>query len=276
MGYLPGGGLSSSASVLLAYIRALADANAIQPEPWDLVELTQKAENIHIGLNNGILDQTSIVFGQSGRLLHIDTLKPDVTPITTPLTADPFRILVAYSGYSRELTTTGYNSRVAECREAARLLSGFGGDAPAKRLGDVNEEVFEAFGERLPKHLYHRARHFFSEKARVAMGVEAWQQGAMGSFGQLMNASCKSSIEDYQCGSQPIHDLQQIVRQTRGVFGSRFSGGGFGGCVVGFVAPQQAADAVEEIKITYQRRHPEVSAAAGVYLADSVCGLERP
>jgi galactokinase len=274
-GHLPGGGLSSSASVLLAYIQALAQANAIQPDPWDLVALTQQAENIHIGLKNGILDQTSIVFGRTNRLLHIDTLKPDVRPVSAPRVAEPFRILVAYSGYSRELTTTGYNSRVAECRDAARLLSGFGGDGAAEQLGDVAEADFEAYGERLPAHLYRRARHFFSEKDRVAKGVEAWEQGAMGTFGQLMNASCKSSIEDYECGSLPIHDLQQIVSQTRGVFGSRFSGGGFGGCVVGLVAPQEAADAVEDIKVAYQRRHPEVADAAGVYLADSVCGLER-
>lgn len=275
MGYLPGGGLSSSASVLLAYIQALADANAIRPDPWELVNLTSNAENIHIGLNNGILDQTSIVFGQTGRLLHIDTLKPDVSAIESPTDADPSLILIAYSGYSRELTTTGYNSRVSECREAARLLSRCGGSAAAEQLADVKKEVFEAYSEKLPGHLYRRARHFFSEKERVARGVDAWKRGAMGTFGQLMNASCKSSIEDYECGSQPIHDLQQIVSQTRGVFGSRFSGGGFGGCVVGFVAPHEAADAVNDIKIAYQSRHPEVADAAGVYLADSVPGLER-
>ena len=275
-GHLPGGGLSSSASVLLAYLQALAAANAIRLDPWELVNLTRKAENIHIGLKNGILDQTSIVFGQTGRLLHIDTLKPDVAAINSPPQAVPYRILIAYSGYSRELTTTGYNSRVAECREAARLLSGFRGDAAASQLAEVPSEVFERYGKQLPGHLYRRARHFFSEKARVAEGVDAWKQGTLGSFGQLMNASCKSSIENYECGSQPIHDLQQIVSQTRGVFGSRFSGGGFGGCVVGLVAPQEAADAAEDIYVAYQRRHPEVAEAAGVYLADSVSGLEPP
>jgi galacturonokinase len=275
MGHLPGGGLSSSASVLLAYLQAIANANAIQPDPWELVSLTQNAENIHIGLKNGILDQTSIVFGQTGRLLHIDTVKPDVAAMAPPKDAEPFRILVAYSGYSRELTTTGYNSRVAECRQAARLLSGFVGDGAAKQLAAVPKEVFEAYGQKLPEHLYRRARHFFSEKERVAMGLEAWQRGAMETFGQLMNASCRSSIEDYECGSQPIHDLQQIVSQSQGVFGSRFSGGGFGGCVVGFVALQEAAYAANDIKIAYQRRHPEVADASGVYLVDSVSGLER-
>lgn len=273
MGHLPGGGLSSSASVLLAYIKALADANAIRPDSWKLVDLTQQAENKFIGLKNGILDQTSIVFGQAGRLLHIDTLKPDVSAIESPEDADPFRLLVACSGYSRELTTTGYNSRVSECREAARLLSELGGDAAAGQLADVKKEVFDAYGRKLPGHLYRRARHFFSEKERVERGVDAWEQGAMGTFGRLMNASCKSSIEDYECGSQPIHDLQQIVSQTRGVFGSRFSGGGFGGCVVGLVKPSRAAEAVSEIQDAYRKLHPEVAGQAVVYLARSEDGV---
>lgn len=273
-GHLPGGGLSSSASVLLAYITALADANDIQLDPWELINLTQQAENEHIGLKNGILDQTSIVFGQAGRLLHIDTLKPDVLTMEASQDTEPFRILIAFSGYSRELTTTGYNLRVSECREAARLLSGFDGGPAAKRLGNVKKEVFETHGTKLPGNLYRRARHFFSEKDRVAWGVGAWTRGAMRTFGKLMNASCKSSIEDYECGSQPIHDLQQIVSQTRGVLGARFSGGGFGGCVVGLVKTQEAVDAVKEIKIAYQKRHPEVADTAHVHLADSVCGLE--
>ena len=274
VGHLPGGGLSSSASVLLAYIQAFAEANAIRPEPWELVNLTQQAENNHIGLKNGILDQTSIVFGQTGRLLHIDTLRPEVSAVEAPRGSDPIRILVAYSGYSRELTTTGYNTRVAECREAARLLSGFVGNADAEQLADLKKEIFEVYGKRLPGHLYRRVCHFFSETERVARGVEAWGRGDMGTFGQLMNTSCMSSIEDYECGSQPIHDLQQIVSRTRGVFGSRFSGGGFGGCVVGLVAPREAADAADHIKIAYQRRHPEVADAARVFLANSVSGLE--
>lgn len=72
-GMLPGCGLSSSASVLLAYLHAFAAANSIVLQPWDYVHLTRRAENKYIGLNNGILDQASIVFGRRGHLLHIDT-----------------------------------------------------------------------------------------------------------------------------------------------------------------------------------------------------------
>ena len=141
-GMLPGCGLSSSASVLLAYLHAMADANGIKLQPWETVQLTRLAENQHIGLNNGILDQTSIVFGRRNSLLHIDTREENVRELPEKTGAPAYQILVAYSGYSRELTTTGYNSRVQECREAAAELSRLAGAEPAAVLSDVTEDDF--------------------------------------------------------------------------------------------------------------------------------------
>ena len=104
------------------YLHALAYVNDISLHAWDYVRLNQRAENEYIGLNNGILDQTSIVFGQAKAMVHIDTIAPKANIMPDPLDEHGYRILVAYSGYSRELTSTGYNSRVSECREAARML----------------------------------------------------------------------------------------------------------------------------------------------------------
>ena len=272
-GHLPGGGLSSSASILLAYLSVLGEANDLQPTPWDFVSLVQCSENIHIGLNNGILDQTSIVFGRKDHLLHIDTQDRNVAAYKTTETNGTYSILIAYSGYSRELTTTGYNLRVNECRKAARLLSDFDKGPPVDKLGDISERIFLRYGDKLPHHLYLRATHFFTEAARVRDGLEAWRQGRIETFGRLMFESCRSSIEQYECGSQAIHDLQQIVSQTEGIIGSRFSGGGFGGCVVAFVEASKAEEAANNIRITYQKRHPEAADQAEVYLAKSEDGV---
>ena len=259
--------------MLLAYLYALADVNGLQLQPWDYVQLTRCAENQHIGLNNGILDQTSIVFGRRNSLLHIDTRKEDVRELPQKPDASDHRILVAYSGYSRELTTTGYNSRVQECREAAAELSRLAGTAPAAVLSDVDESDFFQCGHQLAPHLTRRARHYFGEVRRVKEGLAAWQSGRMEDFGQLMFESCRSSIEQYECGSPPIHDLQQIVASAEGVIGSRFSGGGFGGCVVGFVRPDTAELAATDIQETYRKLHPEVAGQAAVYLAQSADGV---
>lgn len=272
-GMLPGCGLSSSASVLLAYLHALAQVNGLEITPWDYVRLTRRAEKDHIGLNNGILDQTSIVFGKKGRLLYIDTKNEEVRYLPERIAAGAYRLIVAFSGHSRELTTSGYNSRVDECCEAARKLSERAGKETAHLLSDVDYSDFQRFGGELDKNLRRRSSHYFNESRRVAAGVEIWSQGAQKEFGRLMNESCRSSMEQYECGIQPIYDLQQIVSSTRGVLGSRFMGGGFGGCVVGIVKPELAAEAVQTVRESYQKLHPEVAGQAAVYLAHSDDGV---
>ena len=272
-GMLPGCGLSSSASVLLAYLHAFAMVNDIELQPWDYVRLNRIAENRYIGLNNGILDQTSIVFGKRDVLLYIDTKAETVTEVPDLLGESRYRILVAYSGYSRELTTSGYNTRVDECRQAAARLSSLSAAEPAEVLSDVPEDVFIEFRDNLAPDVGRRANHYFSEVRRVKSGLEAWENGSIDDFGGLMTASCNSSIEQYECGIQAIYDLQQIVSSANGVFGSRFMGGGFGGCVVGFVQPDVAENAADDILEAYRRLHPEVAGQAAVYLAKSAEGV---
>ena len=272
-GMLPGCGLSSSASVLLAYLHAFALVNDLELQPWDYVRLNRVAENHYIGLNNGILDQTSIVFGKKGVLLHIDTKAETVTEVPDVLGDSRYRILVAYSGYSRELTTSGYNTRVDECRQAAERLSTLAGVERAEILSDVSENAFIQFNDNLAPDVGRRANHYFSEVRRVNSGLEAWKQGAIVEFGNLMTQSCKSSIEQYECGIQAIYDLQQIVSSANGVFGSRFMGGGFGGCVVGLVRPDVAEDTAVDIREAYRRLHPEVAGQTAVYLAKSADGV---
>ena len=272
-GMLPGCGLSSSASVLLAYLSGLAAANSLVLSPWELVHLTKKAEQKYIGLNNGILDQTSIVFGKKDHLLHIDTLEETVSFLDDPLDEQDYRILVAYSGHSRELTTSGYNSRVDECRAAAQHLSALAGKPEEQILSGVTASDYARFGDQLDPISMRRSAHFFGESQRVSEGVAAWSDGNIVSFGRLMNESCRSSMEKYECGIQPIHDLQQIVSAAEGMYGSRFMGGGFGGCVVGFVKSAHAQDAVEHIAEAYRKLHPEVADQTAVYLARSDDGV---
>ncbi|MCG6929065.1 MAG: hypothetical protein LJE64_00800 [Desulfofustis sp.] len=272
-GMLPGCGLSSSASVLLTYLHALAKANDLHLSAWDYVHLNRRAENGFIGLNNGILDQSSIVFGRKGHLLHIDTVAPKVTPLADRHGENEYRIIVAFSGYSRELTTSGYNSRVEECRMAAHELAALAGEPVSDVLSGIDPSVFERYGEQLDPLIRRRANHFFGETRRVKDGLAAWNSGDIKTFGRLMNESCRSSIEQYECGIPAVCDLQQIVSSAEGVYGARFMGGGFGGCVVGLAKATQAATAAGDIAQSYRSLHPEVAEKAFVYLSRSDDGV---
>ena len=140
-------------------------------------------ENGQLGLQNGILDPLTIVYGKKNTLLFIDTLTVSVSPIFDSPSSDSAWI-VAYSGISRELTKSGFNVRVAECHEAASsLLSG------AWKLSDVPRELFEEKKMTLPENLCKRATHFFTEVERVYIGAQAWEEA-----NQIGRASCRERV----------------------------------------------------------------------------------
>jgi len=95
----------------------------------------------------------------------------------------------------------------------------------------------------------------------------------MDTFGRLMYETYKSSIEQYECGIPAICDLQDIVSSTAGIVGSLFMGGGYGGCVVGFVEKDHATVAAKRIQTTYQKIRPEVADRAAVFLTQSADGI---
>ena len=269
LGSLPGAGLSSSASVILAYLHALAAANDISLKKPEAVELARIVENEFLGLNNGIQDQTAITFGRADGLVHMNVTERINTHIADPTSADDVCFMLAWSGFSRGLLGSGFNTRVAECREAAKLL-----DDSAEILCDVSPaRRDEATLAELPDMLARRARHVLREVERVEAGRAAWLGGDWAEFGRIMNASCHSSITQYESGSQPLVDLHEIALATPGIYGSRFSGGGYGGCLI-MLADRSQADEIAAIMLpAYLKKYPEKAHTASVFIVEPEEGV---
>jgi galactokinase/galacturonokinase len=270
-GTLPGAGLSSSASLLVALLMGMARANDLSLAPRDLVRLAQRAENEHVGVACGALDPSTVVAAKREHLLAIDTARLRWEAIPLAADAPRVRFLVAYSGVSRHLAATDFNRRVEECLAAARRLGELAG-VPAQRLGELPDAVFEAHGASLPRELALRARHFFGERARVGEGVDAWRAGDLHRFGALMDASCRSSTLYYETGSSELVRLHEILRATPGVLGSRFSGAGFGGSAIALVEADAAESARAAVEATFRREHPALAARARCFLTESADG----
>lgn len=272
-GTLPSAGLSSSASSGLAYLKALAYVNDLELGPEEYVELDRKIENDYLRLSNGILDQSSIVYGKKESLLYIDTVTGHTEAYPRPKNWEGFKILIVYSGIPRELTSSGFNTRVEECRKAAGLLGIMGGLRSAKTFSYIPETVFREKSPKLPEELRRRAEHFFAESERVTMGVAAWNRGDMNAFGRLMNESCESSFVNYEVGSPELISLQEIISSTEGVYGSRLNGGGYGGSVTAFVRRDFPHDSAAGILERYKKQHPEPGVNATAYFAESDDGI---
>ena len=264
-GALVGAGVSSSASVGLAYIRAFADVNDIELSNKQLMQLEFELEHDVLSLQIGLLDPLTILYGKKNALLFIDTMAATATPIFDSPSSDSAWI-VAYSGVSRELTKSGFNVRVEESKQAASLLKD-----GAQILSDVPCELFEEKKMTIPENLRRRAEHFFSEVQRVHQGAKAWEDSNLELFGQFMNQSCKSSIQNYESGSEILIELHEIVSETNGVYGSRFSGGGYGGCVVALAKRALADSACAEIAEKLSALHPELPSK--VFVAETGDGF---
>ena len=273
-GALPGSGLSSSASLLLACLRAFAESNGASLGVEESIERVREAENRYVGVQSGFLDPASIAAARPGELLRIDTEALSWESAAPAGAQGDARFLVFWSGCPRNLAATGFNQRVEECHAAARALAGAGAHTDVSRLGALSDTRFETHGGSLPAAQRRRAAHFFGERQRVERGWQLWRRGDLSGFGQLMFESCRSSIENYQTGSPELIALQEILEQSPGVLGARFSGAGFGGCSLALVEAGRADALAGEIHARFAARFPELGEHAWAHLARSVGGVE--
>jgi galacturonokinase len=269
-GSVHGGGLSSSAAVGVAYLMALQDVNHLQVTPQQNILFDQYIENTYLGLKNGILDQAAILLSRSQQLTWINCQTVEHQHYVRPPGSLPFRILIFFSGLRQALVTTDYNRRVSECAEAARvLLRAVGRDEHPPVLGRVTHDEYTRCRHQLHGAAARRAAHYFSEMERVAAGVVAWQRGDLEEFGRLISVSGESSIQNYQCGAPPLIALYEMLRETDGVYGARFSGAGFRGCCLALVDPQRVAEAAASVKERYVARFPNLADHAGTMVCQS-------
>lgn len=273
-GDMPIGGLSSSAAVTIAYLLGLEAVNDLTLTPDENIRLVTRTEHDYIGLNNGILDQTSILFSRRNHLTVIDCESVQIDRAPASIAPEAYAIMAVYSGVAQGLMGTGYNNRVAECQSAARQLLELGGQngVADPRLRHVDPTLFATYGNRLDAPLRKRATHFFTEMERVTAGIEAWQRGDLLRFGELVAQSGESSIKNYESGCPQLITLYEILRETPGVYGVRFSGAGFRGSCLALIDPAYGEAIAEAVHQRYPLAHPDIADAYSIHLCQPADG----
>ena len=276
-GSLPIGGLSSSAAVIICFLTALCKVNGIRLAPMEMIRTAQAAENQYVGVACGKLDQSCEVLSKKDHLLYLDTRDDSYELIPTPEQMKPYRIAVFFSGLERSLRNSKYNLRQDECKAAAYVLLGYAGlDYGAfadTRLRDVPFTVFDAYKNRLPEPWRRRAEHYYGEFARAERGAQLWRRGDLEGYGQLVFDSGRSSIENYECGCDELKTLYEILRDTRGVYGGRFSGAGFKGCCMALIDPELAEEIGAKVSAAYLKAYPGLAGKYGYHLCASADGV---
>jgi galactokinase len=239
----PGSGLSSSAALMVAFLRALRDAHGCALDDGALARLAHSAEADFVGAPVGPMDQMVVALGLPGTalFLHTRTLAWERVPL--PPSAD---LVVLDSGVRHALAAGGgYAERRAECARAAKLL----GTPDLCALGPADLRRIVT----LPRPLDRRARHVVTEHARVARAVAAMRADHVDTLGRLFFESHVSQRDDYEVSVPEVDRLVEIARRDADVLGARLTGGGFGGAVVILAAHGRGSGVAARVATAYAR-----------------------
>ncbi len=277
-GSLPIGGISSSAAVIIAFMKALCVANEITLSKEEIIKLSKEVENNYVGINSGTLDQSCELYSKKDNLLYLDTSTGDYNLIPGNPNMKPYELAIIFSGVKRTLVGSAYNTRVDELKSASyslKALSGMEyGSYKDSVLRDVPREIFEQYKDKLPVNFYKRALHYYDEMDRVKRAVNAWKNGDIDTFGKISRESGESSIYNYEAGSNELKSIHEIMNNTDGVYGGRFSGAGFKGCCVAIIDPSYEETIKREITKRYLEKFPEYRKSFDIYFCQTADGCD--
>lgn len=243
-----GGGLSSSAALEIALLRAFREAFSLPIDDVQMAVLGQRAENQFVGAPVGLMDQMACTLAGDGEALFLDTRSLEWSVVPIPRSVE---LVVLNSGVAHNHAKGDYRTRRAECEKAAGLLG-------VTALRDLSAADLPRV-MRLPEPLGRRVRHVITEDDRVLAAVEALRAGDAEALGRLFYASHESMRDDYEVSIPEIDLIVDLARQAPDVYGARLTGGGFGGSVVMLAGPGRGRAAAEAIAAAYGARTGKVA-----------------
>jgi galactokinase len=225
-----GAGLSSSASVEVASGFAMLSVSGLVMAPAELAKVCRRAENVYAGAMVGIMDQMMAACGRENYALMLDCRSLDYELL--PLFGEA-QFVVCNSMVKHDHASNEYNQRRADCETATRVLAAkFPG---VRALRDVSLAQLDDSESLLDATVYRRARHVITENARVLAARKALENADAAGFGALMKESHASLRDDYNVSCHELDVLVDLASRMPGVYGSRMTGGGFGGCTISLV-----------------------------------------
>ncbi|WP_428898196.1 galactokinase [Parelusimicrobium proximum] len=251
IGDIPQGtGLSSSASIEVTTAVTMSTIFDMGIELTDLALISQEAENKFIGLNSGIMDQFASAMGKKDNAMLLDCLSLKYEYVPLVLKSDS--IVIANTNKSRELASSKYNERRAQCEEALKDLQT---KLDIKDLCSLTPQQFEENKDLIKDPIVRkRAKHAVYENDRTLRAVGCLNVNDIAEFGRLMAESHKSLRDDYEVTGPELDAIVEAAWEESGCIAARMTGGGFGGCAVCIVENDRIEDFKKHVAEKYTKK----------------------
>jgi galactokinase len=245
-----GGGLSSSAALEVGTAMAFLTLSGLKMDPARLALVCQKAEHEYALMPCGIMDQTIVATGRQGFAVLLDCR--DLSRHYIPIDPLELRVVVVNSMVKHELTGSEYPERRKQCEQGVAY---FARENPQiKALRDVTLTQLEAAKGKLPEVVFRRCRHVITENTRTTEAAKLLSKRQYEEAGELMVQSHNSLRDDYEVSTAELDFLVEQAMQIKGIYGSRMTGGGFGGCTVSLVQPRHVENFTKTIEEAFEKK----------------------
>lgn len=273
-----GAGLSSSSSLTVALMLALARLNKWSGSLAEQVQLASDAE-WYVGTRGGIMDHYISLKGEKHHALFLDC-RPKASEYYSraiPL-QQGYDLLILNTGVKHQNVGGGYNWRVAACRAGVALLKEHFPEIT--HLRDVQDLSWDRLEPLLPEVLSvaeleargvdlsdiptlspegvldirAKCRHVHSENKRVQRAIEAMQSADMETLGKILNEAHKSARDDYDISCKELEVVQNYLQEQKGVLGARLTGAGWGGCVIALSEQDKSEKIAGAVKTHYLKQ----------------------
>jgi len=244
-----GAGLSSSAALEAGFAFAL---NTLFPLGFDrlqLARLAQKAEHEFAGVQCGLMDQFSNIFGQEKKVLKLDcrSLEYDYFPFER----EDVRFVLCDTGVRRSLAGSEYNIRRQQCASGVAALQEQ--DSSITSLRDVSLPFLEQNRQRMPALTYQRCGYVVRENDRVLAACAALLRNDLAAVGELMLQSHAGLRDEYEVSCRELDILVELAAPAPGFLGGRMMGAGFGGCTLNLVETQHVEEFLQKVAADYKQ-----------------------
>jgi galactokinase len=243
-----GAGMAASAAIECATVFALNELFGLNISKMDMVKIAQKAEQEFVGLQCGIMDMFSSMYGKKDNVIKLDCRSLEYEYV--PFQQDGIKIVLLDTSIKHSLASSEYNTRRKQCEEGVALIQQH--IPEVQSLRDATIEMIDKYVAQ-NKTVYNRCRFVIEEIERLLKACADLQRNDIMAFGKKMFATHKGLSKMYEVSCKELDIMVALVKHNTAVIGARMMGGGFGGCTINIVKE----DAVEELIFSTRNAYRE-------------------
>ncbi len=246
-----GAGMSSSAALECCLLFALNEVYNLGLDRFDIVKLSQKAENEYVGVQCGIMDQFASAFGKEEMVIRLDCRSLEYQYFPFPM--KDYLLVLCDTSVKHSLADSEYNTRRMECNAGVNILKKY--DPNIASLRDASPYLVESHKDELGDVVYRRCKFMTEEIARVQEACDYLNLGDLERFGQKMYETHEGLQHEYEVSCPELDFLVDETRNNAHVIGARMMGGGFGGCTINLVKSEAVESFETRMKEAYKEKY---------------------